>query len=139
VSVPTAHHVGVTVTDLDRATEFYVETFDLTPTAEFTVGGTAFADAVAVEDAEAAFVHLAAGDIVIELVAYDPEADSMPVPELNRPGVAHIGLTVDDVDSFYATLDPEVETLSPPQTTESGTTVCFVRDPAGNLIEVLDA
>ena len=60
-------------------------------------------------------------------------------PELNRPGATHLGLTVDDVAAFYADLAGDVETLSPPRTTESGTTVLFVRDPDGNLLEVLDA
>jgi catechol 2,3-dioxygenase-like lactoylglutathione lyase family enzyme len=141
VSDPTAHHVGVTVADLDRAVEFYAETFDLDVVAEFAVGGDAFAEAVAVEGAAAEFAHLDAGDAIVELVAYDPveEAGRDGDPELNRPGATHLGLTVDDVEAFYAGLDDDVATLSPPRTTESGTTVLFVRDPEGNLIEVLDA
>jgi catechol 2,3-dioxygenase-like lactoylglutathione lyase family enzyme len=144
VSDPTAHHVGITVADLDRAVEFYVETFDLDVAAEFSVGGDAFAEAVAVEGAAAEFAHLDADGAVVELVAYDPAVESNDGsagddPELNRPGATHVGLTVDDVESFYADLADDVETLSPPRTTESGTTVLFVRDPEGNLIEVLDA
>ena len=141
MSDPTAHHVGVTVADLDRAVEFYAETFDLDVVAEFAVGGDAFAEAVAVEGAAAEFAHLDADGVVVELVAYDPaaEAGRDGGPELNRPGATHLGLTVDDVEAFYADLADDVETLSPPRTTESGTTVLFVRDPEGNLIEVLDA
>ena len=139
MSDPTAHHVGITVADLDRAVEFYAETFDLDVVAEFSVGGDAFADAVAVEGAAAEFAHLDADGAVVELVAYDAADESADDPKLNRPGATHLGLTVDDVDAFYADLADDVETLSPPRTTESGTTVLFVRDPEGNLIEVLDA
>jgi catechol 2,3-dioxygenase-like lactoylglutathione lyase family enzyme len=141
VSDPTAHHVGITVTDLDRAVDFYTETFDLDVLAEFSVGGDAFARAVAVDGASAEFAHLDAGDAVVELVAYDPADEAGPAddPELNRPGAIHLGLSVDDVEAFYAGLNDDVETLSPPRTTESGTTILFVRDPEGNLIEVLDA
>ena len=141
MSDPTAHHVGVTVADLDRAVEFYAETFDLDVVAEFAVGGDAFAEAVAVDGAAAEFAHLDAGDAIVELVAYDPadEAGRDGDPDLNRPGASHLGLTVDDVEAFYAGLGDDVATLSPPRTTESGTTVLFVRDPEGNLIEVLDA
>lgn len=144
MSDPTAHHVGITVSDLDRAVEFYVETFDLDVVSEFSVGGDAFAEAVDVEDASAEFAHLDADGAVVELVAYDPaeEAGDGPAadaPALNRPGATHLGLTVDDVEAFYADLADDVETLSPPRTTESGTTILFVRDPEGNLIEVLDA
>ncbi|WP_128904292.1 VOC family protein [Halorubrum amylolyticum] len=141
MSDPTAHHVGITVADLDRAVDFYTETFDLDLRSEFTVGGDAFAEAVAVEGASAEFAHLNADGARIELVAYDPAAESIDAadPELNRQGATHLGLSVDDVAAFYADLDDDVETLSPPRTTESGTTILFVRDPEGNLIEVLDA
>ncbi|EMA69872.1 glyoxalase/bleomycin resistance protein/dioxygenase [Halorubrum aidingense JCM 13560] len=135
----TAHHVGITVSDLDRAVDFYTETFGLEVVAEFAVGGEAFAEAVDVAGAEAEFAHLDAGDAIVELVAYEPAGEKTPDPELNRPGATHLGLSVDDVDDFYTTLDEGVETLSPPRTTASGTTVLFVRDPDGNLIEVLDA
>lgn len=136
---PTAHHVGVTVSDLDRAVDFYTDTFGLDVVAEFSVKGDAFAEAVAVDGASGSFAHLDAGDAVVELVEYEPQADSTPDPELNRPGAIHLGLAVDDVEAFYAALDDGVETLSPPRTTASGTSICFVRDPEGNLIEVLDA
>jgi len=139
VSDPTAHHVGITVDDLDRAVDFYTETFDLDLLTEFSVGGDAFAEAVAVEGASAEFAHLDADGARIELVAYDPTAESATDPELNRQGAIHLGLSVDDVEAFYADLADDVETLSPPRTTESGTTILFVRDPEGNLIEVLDA
>ncbi|WP_418284302.1 VOC family protein [Halorubrum sp. DTA46] len=135
----TAHHVGVTVSDLDRAVDFYTETFDLDVVAEFSVAGEAFSEAVAVDDAAAEFAHLDAGDAIVELVAYEPEGEPMPEAELNRPGATHLGLSVDDVEDFYIDLADDVETLSPPQTTASGTTVLFLRDPDGTLIEVLDA
>jgi catechol 2,3-dioxygenase-like lactoylglutathione lyase family enzyme len=141
VSDPTPHHVGVTVSDLDRAVAFYTETFGLDVAAEFAVGGEAFADAVDVENATADFAHLVAdgGETVVELVAYDPAGEPTDDAALNRPGAIHLGLSVDDVEAFYGELDGDVETLSEPRTTESGTTVLFVVDPDGNLIEVLDA
>ena len=139
MTAPTAHHVGVTVADLDRAVAFYAETFDLDVVAEFSVGGDAFAEAVAVDGAAAEFAHLDADGAVVELVAYEPAGAAVTDPELNRPGAAHLGLSVDDVEAFYEDLADDVETLSPPRTTASGTTVLFVRDPEGNLIEVLDA
>ena len=143
MSDPTAHHVGVTVSDLDRAVDFYTDTFGLDVLAEFSVDGEAFSDAVDVPGASASFAHLNGGDVVVELVEYEPQADSGSdsgaAPELNRSGATHLGLSVDDVETFYTDLDEDVETLSPPRTTASGTTICFVRDPEGNLIEVLDA
>jgi catechol 2,3-dioxygenase-like lactoylglutathione lyase family enzyme len=135
---PTAHHVGITVADLDRAVAFYTDTFDLDVLARFEVGGEAFADAVDVAGAAGSFAHLDADGIRIELVEYDPAGESGESPTLNRPGAVHLGLSVDDLDAFDAGLDDEIETLSRPRTTESGTRILFVRDPEGNLVEVLE-
>ena len=138
MSDPTAHHVGITVSDLETTLPFYRDVLDLPVLDRFEVGGAAFAEAVGVDDARARFVHLDANGIRLELVAYDPDARESPPAGLNQPGASHVGLEVDDIEAFYATLPADVQTLSEPQTTESGTTVLFLRDPEANLIEVLE-
>jgi len=135
----TAHHVGITVTDLDRAVDFYRETFDLALLDRFTVSGEGFAAGVGVPGATGQFAHLDAGGARVELVEYDPEGESAAADGVNQPGAKHLGLAVDDVDAFYDGLDNAVDTLSEPQTTSSGARILFVRDPEGNLIEVIDA
>lgn len=133
-----SHHVGVTVRDLDRAVEFYCDVFDLTVLAEFSVGGEAFETGVDIDAARARFAHLDAGSVRLELVEYDPAGDSSEHPQLNDQGATHLGLEVDDLDRFYTELPADVETLSPPQTTETGTRILFLRDPEDNLIEILE-
>lgn len=133
-----SHHVGLTVRDLDRAVEFYQDVFDFAVLAEFSVDGEAFETGVDIEGASAQFAHLDAGSVRLELVAYDPADHQQTTPQLNQTGATHFGLAVDDIDSFYETLPETVDTLSAPQTTETGTRICFVRDPEQNLIEVLE-
>lgn len=137
---PSVHHVGITVTDLDRAVEFYRDVFDLDVLDRFSVSGDAFATGVDVPNATGTFAHLDGGDTRIELVEYEPEGtdNTGASASINQPGVKHLGLSVDDLDSFYETLPADVETLSTPQTTESGTRILFVVDPEDNLIEVLE-
>ena len=77
--VPSAHHYGITVSDLDRVVTFYRDVLGLDAIAEFSVGGEAFATGVNVEGASAEFTHLDAGDTRIELVSYDPEGESRRV------------------------------------------------------------
>ena len=132
------HHFGVTVTDLDRAVEFYRDTFDLDGVERFSVSGKAFADGVGIEGATGRFAHFALDGARIELVEYDPAGPAASESSVNQPGATHLGLAVDDLDAFYADLDPSVETISEPRTTESGTRILFVRDPDGTLIEVLE-
>jgi catechol 2,3-dioxygenase-like lactoylglutathione lyase family enzyme len=135
---PSAHHLGVTVRDLDCAVEFYRDALGLAVLARFTVSGEAFAEGVGVPGATGSFVHLDAGGSRVELVEYDPEGDPVDSGAVNRPGAAHLGLEVDDVDAVFAGLPADVETVSEPRTTESGTRILFVRDPEGNLVELLD-
>lgn len=135
---PTTHHVGVTASDLDRTAEFYRDVLGLDELDRFSVSGPAFADAVDVDDATGRFVHLDGGGVRIELVEYDPQGPDAGGDAINRPGVTHVAVAVDDLDAFHADLDPGVETLSDPRTTESGTRILFVRDPEDNLVEVLE-
>jgi catechol 2,3-dioxygenase-like lactoylglutathione lyase family enzyme len=134
----TAHHVGITVGDLDRAVEFYRDTFDLDVLARFSVAGEAFETGVGVADASGDFAHLDADGCRIELVEYAPAGEDRPGGDVNDTGAKHLGLAVDDLEAFYEGLAEDVETLSEPQTTESGTRICFLRDPDRNLVEVLE-
>jgi len=135
---PTAHHYAVTVSDLDRAVAFYRDTLGLDVLSEFSVGGEAFATGVGIDGASAEFAHLDAGDARVELVEYDPEGEPAAETELNQPGATHLGLEVDDLDSVYEDIVDDVDPIAEPQTTESGTRICFVRDPDGTLVELLE-
>jgi catechol 2,3-dioxygenase-like lactoylglutathione lyase family enzyme len=135
----TLHHVGTTVSDLDRAVAFYRDTLGLTVSNRFTVEGDAFATAVDVPNATGRFAHLDAGGARVELVEYDPEGPDATADGVNDRGAKHLGFGVDDLDGFYADLPADVETLSEPQTTSSGTRILFLKDPEGNLVEVLEA
>ena len=137
MNASSAHHVGITVSDLDRAVEFYREAIGLDVVAEFSVGGDAFATGVGVDGARADFVHLDADGVRLELVSYDSTERPGERTRIDTAGATHVGLAVDDVASCYAALPDHVETVSEPQTTDSGTTIFFVRDPEGNLVEVL--
>ncbi|ELY57578.1 VOC family protein [Natronolimnohabitans innermongolicus] len=134
-----AHHVGITVNDLEETLPFYRDVLGLEVVDRFSVGGEAFSDAVGVDDATGTFAHLEADGIRLELVEYEPEARGSPAAGLNQPGASHVGLAVDDLEAFYAALPADVQTISEPRTTESGTSILFLRDPESNLIEVLEA
>ncbi|WP_226007838.1 VOC family protein [Natrinema salinisoli] len=134
-----AHHVGITVSDLEETLAFYRNVLDLPVSNRFSVGGEAFAEAVDVEGASADFAHLEADGTRIELVEYEPEARGSPAAGLNQPGATHVGLSVADLEAFSESLPEDVPTISEPRTTESGTTIMFLRDPEGNLIEVLES
>lgn len=134
-----AHHVGITVSELDRCLDFYRDVLGLEVLDRFTVSGTDFETAVGVEDATGNFVHLDADGARVELVSYEPAGEGRSLEQVDQPGATHIGLAVDDLKSFYEGLPDDVETVSEPRTTETGSTILFVRDPEGNLVELIEA
>ncbi|ESP87039.1 VOC family protein [Candidatus Halobonum tyrrellensis] len=133
-----AHHYAVTVADLDRALEFYRDVLGLDVVDEFSLSDESFATAVGVDGATGSFVHLDADGVRVELIEYDPEGAAVDDQSVNQAGATHLGLSVSDVDAFYDGLPEDVETLSPPQTTDSGARILFVRDPEGTLVELLE-
>lgn len=134
-----AHHVGITVSDLEDAVEFYRDTFDLPVVDRFTVSGESFSTAVGVDGATGRFAHLDAEGARIELVEYDPAGAPREAASVDEPGAKHLGLSVDDLEEFYESLPDDVETVSEPKTTSSGSSILFVRDPEGNLIELVES
>lgn len=133
-----AHHTGVTVADLERAVEFYRDVLGFEVLDRFTVSGAAFSTGVGVEGATGRFAHLDGRGVRVELVEYEPEGDPAGGDSVDQPGVIHLGFEAGDVEGFHEALPDDVETLSDPQTTESGATILFLRDPEGNLIEVIE-
>ncbi len=65
------------------------------------------------------------------LATYEPEGEDLPDPDLNASSATHPGLEVDDLDAVADRLPDDVETLSGPQTTESGTTIMFASTQTG--------
>jgi len=134
---PTLHHIGITVDTLELMVKFYTEVLNLDVLTRFSVGDEAFATAVDIPDAHAEFVHLDTGNGRLELVSYTPSDTHQTADELNVSGTTHIGVAVEDIDEVYTSLPDTVETVSSPQTTDTGTRVCFLRDPESNLVKLL--
>ena len=134
-----AHHFGVTVTELERAVEFYRDVLGLAVLDRFSVEGPSFSTAVGVDGATGRFAHLDADGARVELVEYEPGGTGGTKESINQRGAKHLGLETDDIDAFYETLPTGVETLSEPQTTESGSRILFLRDPEENLVEIIES
>jgi catechol 2,3-dioxygenase-like lactoylglutathione lyase family enzyme len=132
-----AHHFGITVTDLDTALAFYRDELGLDVLEEFSVAGDEFAAAVGVPDASAEFAHLDLGGARLELVSYEPAGADRRGGGVNDAGAKHVGVAVESVPDTYDSLSESVETLSEPKTTDTGSTICFLRDPDGNLVELI--
>lgn len=112
------NHVGITAHDLDTSRAFYVEVFGLEPLPSFT-----FATPVA---------WLRLGDVQLHLIRSDDAA----------PRSHHLALEVDDFTAAYRTATArgirvrDVPLFSRVCELPDGGAQMFVRDPAGNLLEI---
>jgi catechol 2,3-dioxygenase-like lactoylglutathione lyase family enzyme len=134
-------HVGITVSDFNRAVRFYWEIFgcplvgvaDTPPErvrAFFGVQGEA-------PRCRIGWVRVPGGGI-LEIFAFEP---SLP-PETgpwNRVGLTHFSFNVRNVHRWYDYLRAKgVECVSRPEQSPRGHWFFFVKDVDGNLIELID-
>jgi catechol 2,3-dioxygenase-like lactoylglutathione lyase family enzyme len=113
--VTAVRHVGITVSDLDRAVRFWTDLLGAPPRARTVVERPYIQRLVQLPGVriDAAFFHLA--DTTLEVLEYH-WADRRPLPEESfNPGHAHVCLVVDDIEASMAhavrcgarTLDPD--------------------------------
>ncbi len=133
---PTVHHHGISVADLERSLSFYRDALGFEVIDRYTLDDEGLSAAIGVV-ATGRFAHLDGGNARVELVEYDA-GDAVPESAVYDTGATHLGIEVEDIDTAYEALPESVEAVSAPQTTGSGTRICFLRDPDGTLVELLE-
>ncbi|GKZ14413.1 VOC family protein [Haladaptatus sp. T7] len=156
---PSVHHHGISVSDLDRAVEFYSDVLGLELLDRYTLSDDALSTAIGSGPITGRFAQLGGETSRVELIEYErddgdagnsdegnetsgadrtDDADDGRARDVYETGAKHLGLRTDDIEQVYAALPEDVETISEPQTTGSGTRICFLRDPDGNAVELLE-
>lgn len=134
------HHHGVVVSDLDRAIEFYRDVLGFELERRFKSDPEAFGRLLGVERTSAELAFLDGGNVKIELEEH--ETSERNVSDLTTPtdvGVAHLCLEIDDIEAVYREHVDDVEFLTPPgRASDSGAVIVYLRDPDGNLIELIE-
>ena len=117
-------HTCYRIGDIDRSVAFY-EKLGFEETARMPIG----------DEAINVFMNLPGEDPILELT-YNHGVDSYDL----GTGYNHIALTVDDLDGTLASLGEKgIEPEKPPYTVrEGGSRLCFVRDPDGYRIELIE-
>jgi catechol 2,3-dioxygenase-like lactoylglutathione lyase family enzyme len=128
-----AHHVGLTVADLDRAAAWYAAAFGFETLLAFDL-----------PDGVRGTMLRTAGGAGIELFEVPGAAAGLagadPPAAMRTTGFGHVGLEVDDLDAAVATAAAVSGTAvvwEPRQSPEPGKRMAFVHDPDGNLVELI--
>lgn len=141
MKVKSLSHIGLTVSDFEAAVRWYHDKFgcrlideNILPPAQVT----ALKNLYGVEDTSIKLGFLRApGGGVVEIFEFE-EKLKMEKVRWNRPGLTHMTFDVKNVERWYKKLKGDgVQFFSEPQTTKGADWV-FLKDPDGNLIELID-
>jgi catechol 2,3-dioxygenase-like lactoylglutathione lyase family enzyme len=128
----TPHHVGLTVSDLERAHAFYERALGLELQLAFELPG----------GARGAMLRSAAG-ARLELFEVSGSttgvSDADPREAMRTLGFGHVAFELDDLDAGYETVMAAGagEVWPPRQSPEPGRRMAFVHDLDGNLVELI--
>ena len=138
------HHVGVTVSDLDRAVAFWERLLDRPSRDRRTLQGPQLATLVGYPEIaiDSCWIDLPGG-VSLELLQYLGRHEAPYDPGTAHPGNVHVCLRVDDMDAAHAhavacgarpVSDGPIDVHAGPR---AGTRLAYVRDPDGVTIELV--
>ncbi len=141
------NHTGFVVSDMERSLAFYRDLLGLREERNQILEGEFISQLVGYPNARLHIIYLGIGDTKhsVELIQYlNPPGESVALPSRNSVGATHLGVIVDDLDSFYEELSGKgVRFVSPPAVRAGAVYPlarkgCYLEDPDGNWLELLE-
>lgn len=139
-----AHHIGVTVADLDRSAAFWASLLEVEASPTERLAGPQLGRLVGYASVriDRRWVALPGG-LALELLQYVDREEAPYDPGTAHPGNVHVCLVVPDLPAAYAhalasgavpVTDGWIEVPAGPM---AGTRISYLRDPDGVTIELL--
>lgn len=135
------NHTGFVVKDLDKSVDFYRKVVGLNVVATREREGWPISQVVGYENSRIKVALLGKGDgHLVELIQYiHPTGSERPSNERNTLGATHLAFDVEDIGQTYQHLISQgAQSLNPPVEVAPGRTVCYLQDPDGNWIELIE-
>jgi catechol 2,3-dioxygenase-like lactoylglutathione lyase family enzyme len=139
------HHVGIVARDVEKLVNFYRDVIGLREVdrTDWQVGSTDVDRVIGVKNSAAKSVMMTFGNVMLEFFQYlSPEGEGDPAKRGPwHRGYAHLCLSVDDIDHEYARLCAAGMTshgLPPRPALNLPMRSIYMRDPEGNIIELLE-
>jgi catechol 2,3-dioxygenase-like lactoylglutathione lyase family enzyme len=142
VTIERIDHIGVVVDDLAAAIEFFVA-LGLEAHERQSLEGESVDRIMGLEGARAerAFVQTPDGHGWLELVEFHspPYTGGRSLEPSNAPGIRYVTFVVDDLDAVLSDIrDHGAELVGEVQNYENVDKLCFIRGPAGIIVELAE-
>ena len=138
------NHTGFVVNNVDVSADFYMNVIGLKEVVRRERDGGPISQVVGYDHTHLKAVLLsldADGGHILELIEYiRPEAADRPTEERAVIGASHICFDVTDIDAVFAEMVANgARELNPPIEVSPGRTVCYLQDPDGNWVELIES
>lgn len=134
-------HVGLTVSSLDTALEFWCGVMGFELAARRSLGsGPSMENIVGVSDVDLDIaIVVAPGGLRIELLEYlSPEDRTIYRPRSCDVGSVHVAFSVSDLEAMLTLVESAGwKRLGTPQSLPNGTQVMYARGPEGHTLEFM--
>ncbi len=147
LTVKAMDHVAIMVSDLERAYRFYHDLLGMEKQAYYEekyIQGVS--EVMGMSDVQMKIYIMSSPStpgVTLHVTALDHPPCPTGRPEIHHVPSTHICFTVDDIDGIYQALQARgAEFVSPPvryPPEAGGWYICFLYDPDGNLLELVEA
>src|ERR1700744_3455771 len=125
------HHVGISVPDLEAAAQWWEQMFGFKVVKRFRI-----------EPADADVVVLAKGDLNVELFQANganslPDDRRVPIKDIGTHGTKHVAFRITNLEEFLVAVRAKGADVAVVERQTGLGPMCFLRDPAGTLIEFI--
>ena len=136
-------HIGLGVSDLGRSLRFYRDLLGFRPVHELEVEGEPADTLLRLNDVKLRAAYLERDGVTLELLHFvRPPAPPPRRRPMHEHGLTHLSFRVADLDATLAALRAAGERVLDEtliRVPTSGVAACFVTDPDGQLIELVQS
>lgn len=136
-------HIGICVADMTRSLRFYRDLLGFAYESELNVAGEPSDTLLRLKDVDLHAVYLTRDGVRIELLAFkSPAAPPPRTRAMHERGLTHLSFRVADLDATIGGLRAAGERVLDEtiiRFPDFGVAACFVTDPDGQLIELVQS
>jgi catechol 2,3-dioxygenase-like lactoylglutathione lyase family enzyme len=134
------HHASLTVADLDRSRDFYVDVLGMELVREAELSGPAIEEIVGLPGARMKLAFVRKGAMMLELFQYlsPPGRQDTAARRPCDVGLGHVAFEVEGIEEVYQTLRRKgVRFVSPPRLVRTAK-AAYLFDPDGVTLEIFE-